>query len=123
MKYGFAALAGLLVLAAVPAFAQSNCYQPVPPAALNGATATKDQMAAARSDVMDFIKSSDDYQDCMDAEFKEKQRKAQKDNKPLPPDAAKAVDDAIAANQRDKEKVGAEFNASVAAYKVKHPGG
>ena len=118
-----AAFAGLLVLSASPALAQSDCVNPIPPTAVNGGTATKDQMAADRSDVMNFLKSSDDYQDCVDAEYKERQRKALKDNKPLPPDAAKEVDDQIAANQRAKEKVGAEFNAAVAAYKAKHPGG
>jgi len=116
-------LAGLLLISASPALAQSECFDPIAPAAVNGATATKDQMENDRKDVMDFIKSSDDYQSCLDADYKQRQAKAQKDNKPLPPEAAQEVDNKISANQRVKEKVGAEFNAAVAAYKQKHPGG
>jgi hypothetical protein len=80
-------------------------------------------MLAAHGDVMNFLKSSDDYQDCLDAAFKEQKEKAIKDKKPLDPQVAQQVDEEIAANQRMKEKVGAEYNAAVQAYKAKHPNG
>jgi hypothetical protein len=71
---------------------------------------------------MNFIKSSDDYQDCVDAELKDQQRQAVKDKKPVDPQAVKDADAKMTANQRLKEKIGAEYNASVQAYKAKHPG-
>lgn len=114
---------GLLLLGAVPAYAQGDCVDPVAPAAIDGSTATKEQMQAAHGDVMNFLKSSDDYQDCLDATYKEQKEKALKDKKPLDPQIGQQVDNEITANQQMKEKVGAEYNAAVAAYKVKHPNG
>ena len=117
------ALAAVLLLGTGPAFAQGECVNPVAPAAIDGSTATKEQMLAAHGDVLNFLKSSDDYQDCLDAAYKEQKEKAIKDKKPLDPQVAQQVDDEIAANQRMKEKVGAEYNAAVVAYKAKHPNG
>jgi hypothetical protein len=117
------ALVGFLLLGAVPAFAQEDCVDPIAPAAIDGGTATKAQMEAARGDVMNFIKSSDDFQDCLDASYNEQKQKAFKDKKPLDPQIGQQIDAEITANQRMKEKIGAEFNAAVAAYKAKHPNG
>jgi hypothetical protein len=117
------AITTLLLLGAAPAFAQGECLDPIAPAAVDGNSATKEQMEAARGDVMNFMKSSDDYQDCLDADFKQKKDKALKDKKPLDPQMAQQVDNEISANQQMKEKVGAEYNAAVVAYKAKHPNG
>lgn len=117
-------LISVFVLGATPAFADmSSCYEPFPPAAVDGATATEKQMKSALSDVKDFIKASDDYQTCMNSEFIAMQKKAKqsKDKTPLDPSIATTVQSKIDANQKLKEKIGNEYNAAVAAFKVKHP--
>ncbi len=116
--------AAVALLAATPAFS-ATCVDPVPPVAVDGNSATEQQMKDARSDVMNFISSSDDYQKCLLNDLTEQRRKAAnaKNPQPLDPAIEQAVQARIAANQRMKEKVGAEFNAAVLAYKSKHSKG
>jgi hypothetical protein len=119
-KFGIAT--AFLLVTVAPSMAQSSCVNPIAPAAVDGGGATTAQMKAAHDDVMNFIKSSDDYQDCVDAELKDQERQATHDKKPVDPQLAKDASDKMTANQRMKEKVGAEYNAAVQAYKAKHPG-
>jgi hypothetical protein len=117
---------GLVMLSAVPAFAQMGCSDPIAPSAVNGATATEQQMKDAHSDVMNFMKSSDDYQQCLLNQVKAAKADAakhagDKNAKPFDPTIETAANAKIDANQRLKEKVGAEFNAAVAGYKAAHP--
>jgi hypothetical protein len=117
-------LVSVLVLGATPAFADmSSCYEPLPPAAVDGSAATERQMKSALTDVKDFIKASDDYQNCMNSEFIAMQKKAKesKDKTPLDPSIAPSVQAKIDQNQKLKEKIGNEYNAAVVAYKAKHP--
>lgn len=117
-------LVSVLLLAATPAFADLNsCYEPIPPAPVDGSTATEKQMKAAHDDTMDFIKSSDDYQTCIGSELQKmkKAAAADKDKKPLDPAILADAQARLDKNQKLKEKVGAEFNTAVVAYKAKHP--
>jgi hypothetical protein len=117
-------LVAILTLAAAPALADpSSCYEPYAPATVDGKTATESQMKHAMSDVNDFIKASDDYQNCMNSEFIAMQKKAKesKDKTPLDPSIGQHVQAKIDENQKLKERVGAEFNAAVVAYKAAHP--
>lgn len=109
---------------AAPALADSSsCNEPYAPAAVDGSTATEAQMKSAHDDVTNFIKSSDDYQNCLNADYmaQEREAKKQKDPKPLDPSIKADVQAKLAKNQSEKEKVGAEFNTAVQAYKAKHP--
>jgi hypothetical protein len=109
---------------AAPALADSSsCSEPYPPTAIDGNTATADQMKAAHNDVVNFIKSSDDYQSCLNADYTAQAQAAarSKDKKPLDPSIKANIDAKLEANQKEKEKVGAEFNTAVVAYKAKHP--
>jgi hypothetical protein len=119
-KFGLAAAA--LLISAVPALAANGCDQPYAPAAVDGSKATTEQMKGAHDDVMTFMKASDDYQSCLLADLKNQKDAAAKakDPKPLDPAIEAGVSKSIDANQRTKEKVGAEFNASVIAYKAAH---
>jgi len=117
----FALSAALLAVSAVPALAQSSCMEPIAPAAVDGSTATADQMKGAHDDVMTFIKQSDDYQVCLYKDLNDQKAAALKDKKDLDPSIEPAVDAKVQANQALKEKVGGEFNAAVTAYKAKHP--
>jgi hypothetical protein len=116
-------VASLLCMSAMPALAQSQCQEPIAPAALDGATATTAQMNNAHDDVMTFIKQSDDYQSCLFKELSDEQADAVKNKKPLDPSVQTAVSAKVDANQHLKEKVGGEYNAAVMAYKAKHPNG
>jgi hypothetical protein len=115
------AAAAALMFSAAPALA--DCQEPIPPVAVDGGSATAAQMGAAHDDVLAFIKQSDDYQSCLITDFKQQQADAVKAKKDLDPSIEAAVNDKVHANQLLKEKVGAEYNAAVIAFKAKHPGG
>ncbi len=118
---------GFLVLSAMPAFAQLGCSDPIAPTAVDGYHATAQQMKDAHSDVSDFMKSSDDYQQCLLDRVKAAKADAvkhagDKGHPPLDPALETNANAKIDANQRLKEKVGAEYNAAVAGFKAAHPG-
>jgi len=120
----FVITAGFVLGMAAPALADASaCNEPYPPAAVDGSAATEAQMKAAHDDVMNFIRDSDTYQDCLNADYQAQEREAkkQKDAKPLDPSIRADVDARIHKNQAEKEKVGNEFNAAVQSYKAKHP--
>lgn len=84
-------LGGVMVVAlAAPASAQDQCVAPTAPTIQDGARATKVQMTKALGDVKAFIAASDDYQACMLR--------------------------MITANQKEKERIGAEYGVSARAY-------
>ena len=114
------ALGAALAIAA-PRLALAACERPTPPAPVDGATATKDQLLAAKGLVSDFITASDTYQSCILADVDAQQAAAKKAKTKLDPAVKKAADAAINANQADKEQVGQAFNASVKAFKAAHP--
>jgi hypothetical protein len=120
MKLVCLALGAAFSLAA-PALALADCTRPTAPAAIDGATATMDQLMAGKSAVMAFMTASDTYQDCVIADLKAQADAAKKAKTGLDPAVKKAGDDAISANQADKELVGTQFNAAVKAYKAAHP--
>lgn len=114
-----------LVLSAAPSLADSGkCLEPYPPAQIDGAKATEKQIKDAIQDFKTFQAGSDDYQQCLisDLEDQKKEAAKQKDPKPLDPSIEAAVNAKVDANQRLKEKIGGELNASIQAYKAAHPG-
>jgi len=123
MTFKTLALAAALAIGmAAPAMAQSTCQEPIAPAAVDGTTATKEQIRAALVDVKTFIKQSDDYQECLYKDLKDQVDAAKKDKKEIDPSIPAAVDAKVKANQALKERVGAEFNTAAQAYNAKHPG-
>ena len=115
--------AALTIGMAAPALADSGmCQEPIAPAAVDGNTATKDQIKSALVDVKTFIKQSDDYQDCVIHELNAAKDAAKKDKKEVDPQVQTDADNKIKANQALKERVGAEFNAAAQTYNAKHPG-
>jgi len=123
-KFGLAVAA--VLISAAPAMAQSICGSaPIPPAAVDGSKVTEAQMKDAHDDVVNFIKASDDYQSCLFSDLDRQKREAAKakDPKPLDQSIIDGVNAKVAANQKTKEKVGAEYNAAVHAYKDAHPKG
>ena len=120
-KFGLAF--ALILAAGAPAMAQSACSTPIPPAAIDGSTATKAQIVAASHDANNFMKAADDYQECVSLEYDKAVTDAKAAKKDVDPALTQAADASIKSSQGLKVKVGAEFNASYAAYKKAHPGG
>jgi len=113
----------LIAASAAPALADSSsCSEPIAPAQVDGSTATMAQMNGAHDDVVNFMKASDDYQACLFNDLNDQKRAAAKNKKDLDPSIEENVNAKVDTNQKLKEKVGGEFNASVMAYKAKHPG-
>ena len=123
-----AAAGALVMVSAAPAFAQMGCVDPIAPTAVDGAHASQQQMKDAHADVVDFMKSSDDYQQCLIDQVRSAKADAakhagDKGHPAFDPAIETNANAKIDANQRLKEKVGAEYNAAVAGYKATHPGG
>jgi len=83
---------GVIMIAAVAATvsAEEQCTAPVAPAIPDGARSTAAQLAKSLNDAKAFVTASDAYQACM----------------------LRAVE----ANQKEKERIGAEYGASAKAY-------
>ncbi len=122
-----APIALMLICLAAPAawgpsaLGQTTCTEPVAPAPVDGATITVDQLRAAIADAKSFIALSDVYQSCLTSEAQAMSQPANPGDKPAPPPGlAEATNARIAANQKQKEKVGASINAAIGAYKDAH---
>jgi hypothetical protein len=116
-------LAAALTLIALPALADydSRCVEPYAPTIPDGNRASLSQINAARAQVTDFIAQSDAYQSCLLLDLKTQKDTAVRNNKPLDPHIPDAINAKIAANQREKERLGAEYHAAAHAYNEAHP--
>lgn len=121
MKLSVILIAAAATAFAGSAFAQGTCARPTAPAAVDGATASLEQLLANKKEVSTFIGASDAYQTCVFADLAAQKAAAKKAKTKIDPAAVKAAEEAVAANQADKESVGAAFNASAKAYKAAHP--
>lgn len=110
------------IATAAPALA-AECSEPIPPAPVDGSTASEQQIKDATKDFYAFQHASDDYQACLFADLEAQKQAAAKAKtpKPLDPSIAAGVGAKVQANQAEKEKVGGELNAAIHAFKVKHP--
>jgi hypothetical protein len=111
----------LVTISALPVMAQATCTAPVAPATVDGSTVTKEALIAAIAGVKAFIASSDTYQQCLDADLKAQKAQATTDKKMFDPKIEADVIAKAGANQKEKEKAGADINTAVAAYKKLHP--
>jgi len=122
MKFASILAFSAALAAAAPGLAlAADCNRPAPPAKIDGASATLDQVMADKSAVTQFMTASDAYQDCLIADLKAQQAAARAAKTKLDPAIAKATDAKTSENQADKEHVGADFNATVKAYRAAHP--
>ncbi|HRE61304.1 MAG TPA: hypothetical protein PL096_09355 [Micropepsaceae bacterium] len=116
MRRVLAALALSSFAFCAPALAQSadECVEPYAPFIIDGTTATAEQLSENRLDVIAFLGLSDMYQECL---VRLMSLEEIKNN----PSALRLIEKRIEDNQREKERVGAEFNATVAAWRAQHP--
>src|SRR5262249_10535402 len=112
----------LLLTCTAPSFADDTCQVPPTPAAVDGTTATADQMRAAIAAFNTFSKASDTYQQCISDYITAQNAAADKDKKPHDTAMIQSEGDKATANQAAKEKAGADLNASIGVYKKAHPG-
>lgn len=117
--FGFAALlAGVSVAQAeddIVAEAKQNCgAAPHGEQVLDGKTATKAEMDAANTQIIGFLAASDFYQDCLARTALAKKEK-------LTPAEKQKILNMIDSSQREKEEIGAAYNASVDAFNAAHP--
>lgn len=103
-----------------PAFA-ADCVEPYAPAIANGTTATKDQMLTTQDEVKAFIKASDNYQECVLLDIQTQKAALAREQKTLNQDVIDRATAQIDRNQREKERVGTEYNVAVRAYAAAHP--
>lgn len=110
-RFVFAAAAAVAL--AGPAFAGvERCQEPFGPVLPSAATITQEGLKAARLEVKRFIDESDSYQECLLTVMRDPSEKLT--------DAQKAaIDRRIAANQKEKEAIGAAYNELVKAYNAK----
>lgn len=106
----------LLLLAATPALAQSNCVEPVVPMPVKSA-ATADQMRAAMADAHTFIAQSSVYQDCLAKEVEAAKTQAAASGQPFEPMIEVSARYKIEASKKAQERVGATANRALSAYK------
>ena len=95
-KFGLAVIFSSMAL---PSLAAARCDQPYAPEVHLAANPTKEQISTLRDDVRTFIAASDLYQACL--------------QKTMAGGGAAL----IAANQKEKERVGKLFNALLSSYK------
>ncbi|HEY4265981.1 MAG TPA: hypothetical protein VGM72_11735 [Micropepsaceae bacterium] len=121
MTRGILLTAAALAMLAAPAFAQDRCSAPLAPTVPDGKTASIAQLSQSAKDVVAFIKASDDYQTCLLAAIAEQDKLAKDPKNPPDPAIKKGLETKGDANQKEKERVGGEYNKSAAAYKTAHP--
>ena len=114
-------LAILTVMGGAPAFAQSNCSAPIPPAAPDGHTASQQQMVGAVGDAKSFIAQSDVYQQCLLDYVQAQKKQAVEDKKAFDSYIETSVQKKIDDNQKTKIRIGSEINTAVSDFKMSHP--
>ena len=114
-------IAACLLAGATPVLAQGVvCTEPAPPGTINGATATAQQIAAFRTQVIAFRDQSDVYQTCIATDLDAK-TKAATPAAPLDPGVRQVALAKVAANQAAKDKAIADLNAQIKVYQAAHP--
>lgn len=121
MVRSLALSAVVLALLAGPVLAENECVEPYAPTMPNGATATLDQVAEASREANKFMRESGVYQDCLLRDLAMQRADAHRRQKPFDEAIADTVARRVNANQREKVRVGTEFQATHNAFKAAHP--
>jgi hypothetical protein len=110
-RAAFALTVALVLLPAAQAGIE-RCQNPFGPVLPDAASVTAAELQAVKAEVQTFIKDSDAYQACLLATMRDPEEKMT--------DGQKAsADRLIASNQREKEAIGAEYNALVRAVNAR----
>ena len=115
------AMAALAAPALMPALAQSACMEPAAPTMPDGKTAARAEIITAAGAAKEFVTKSDDYQNCLNAEYAALVTKMQAETAKIDPKLNTEREAKITANQKKKEEVGKAYGATAAAYKQANP--
>jgi hypothetical protein len=98
------------------AAAQSACREPPSPPAIDGATATREQMQAAVATTKTFLDQMSDFQNCLVSEGEAADTSSPEKARAL----QKSIDARTASSQKLKESVGALLNAAIRDFNATH---
>ena len=121
MMRRFCLTAVALIACAAPAMAQETCTVPYAPTVPNGATATREEISAARNQVMAFIKAADEYQVCLRASLDQENATAARERRQPHAALIASIHAKDQANMREKVRTGNELNAAIRAFNAAHP--
>jgi hypothetical protein len=110
------ALGATLLLASSFAFA---CDYPERPQIPDGATASKEELLSAKSDVTKYLSGVDDYLRCIEAEEKEARDAMAEADPAVIQKRDELLDKKFNAANEEKALVGEQFNQQVRAYNAK----
>ena len=107
------ALGAILILASMTAF---SCDYPARPFIPDGATASKDELLAAKDGVQEFLVSVDEYLQCVELEDEAALAALENPTPEQKEDLNKSVNRKFDAANEEKAMVGEQFNQQVRAY-------
>ena len=99
-----------------PAAAQSACQEPPSPPAIDGATATREQMQAVVAATKTFLDQMSDFQSCLVTEGEAADTSSPEKARAL----QRSIDARTASSQKLKESVGALLNAAIRDFNAAH---
>lgn len=114
-------VAATFTMLSASAFAQGRCTEPFEPVVPDGTTSTQASLAQANRDVVSYMRATQEYEQCLLAEFNAKEREAKDSKKGLDPSVRKTLDDKADALQAKKQRVGTTYNNAYKAFKAAHP--
>jgi len=110
------ALGAVLILASITAF---SCDYPTRPFIPDGATASKDELLAAKNGVQEFLASVDEYLQCVELEHEAALAALDNPTPEKQKELNKSLDRQFDAVNEEKAMVGEQFNQQVRAYNAK----
>lgn len=116
--------AAALVMLAVPAIAaapDAACMAPEMPKMPDGKTAPAKDIIAAANSVKKYVADSDAYQTCLNEVEDKMEAEAKAAKAAMDPKIKADLDAKHEQNQTNKERLGAMYSATAAAYRQAHP--
>jgi hypothetical protein len=107
------ALGAILILASMTAF---SCDYPARPFIPDGATASKDELIAAKNGVQEYLASVDEYLQCVELEHEAALAALDNPTPEKQKELGKLLDRQFDAANEEKTMVGEQFNQQVRAY-------
>jgi hypothetical protein len=119
LRVAYVSLFGFLTLCA-PALAQGNCIEPYAPVIPAAETVSEPQILSVQTQVQGFLADSDSYQRCLEVYIRQMREEAEREREPADTTTITRIIRMIESNQREKVRVGEEYNAVARAYNALH---
>jgi hypothetical protein len=97
-------------------FNKDNCRAPLLPAALDGFSATREQVVAAMADAKRYAAASDAFQKCVSDFVTVKRMEAMRGGRSLTPSQVIIENHRILVSQRSKERATAQVRVAINAF-------